>query len=99
MKLAWNPKAIEDRRDFLLHIGESSLSAALKNDEAIESKAERFLLNRLTSYKTGRVPGTHELVVSKSYVLVYRVEGDSVEILRVLHTAQTMPTSLAELMK
>ena len=99
MRLEWNQKAIEDRRDFLLHIGESSLSAALNNDEAIESKAERFLLNRLTSYKAGRVSGTHELVVSKRYVLVYRVKDDCVEILRVLHTAQAMPTSLAELMK
>ena len=99
MRLEWNPKAIEDRRDFLLHIGESSLSSALKNDDAIESKAERFLLSPLTSYKTGRVPGTHELVVSKRYVLVYRVKGDIVEILRVLHTAQTAPASLAELMK
>jgi toxin ParE1/3/4 len=97
--LEWSQKAREDRRGFLLHIGESSLPIALKNDEAIESKAERFLLNPLTSYKSGRVPGTLELVVSKSYVLVYLVKDDIVEIFRVLHTSQAMPTSLAELMK
>lgn len=99
MRLEWNPKAIEDRRNFLLHIGESNVSAALKNDGTIESKAERFLLSPLISYKTGRVSDTHELVVSKSVVLVYRITGDIIEILRVLHTAQAMPTGMTELMK
>ena len=94
MKLFWHPAAIEDRRDFLMHIGEDNLSAALTNDAAIESKAERLLSSRLIRYKAGRVAGTHELVVSKNYVLVYRVTGDVVEILRVLHTAQAKTVAL-----
>ncbi|PRC93231.1 type II toxin-antitoxin system RelE/ParE family toxin [Solimicrobium silvestre] len=93
MILKWNRKAQEDRRNFLVSIGQSSLSAALKHDEVIEAKAE-LLLNPLTSYKAGRVLGTHEFIISKRYVLVYRIKGDVVEILRVLHTAQAMPTNL-----
>ena len=97
MILEWNPKAREDRRGFLLHIGQSSLPAAFKHDATIEFKAE-LLLNPLTSYKAGRVPGTYEPVVSKRYVLVYRVKGEVVEILRVLHTSQAMPASLEEML-
>ena len=51
------------------------------------------------TYKIGRVPGTHELVVSKRYVLVYWVKDEIIEVLRVLHTSQAMPVSRAELMR
>jgi addiction module RelE/StbE family toxin len=41
------------------------------------------------SGRAGQIRGTRELVVTGlPYLIVYRVTGDSVEILRVLHTAQ-----------
>jgi addiction module RelE/StbE family toxin len=42
-------------------------------------------------YKLGRVKGTCEIVVRPNYVIVYRVLGDLVEVLRVLHAAQQWP--------
>jgi len=42
--------------------------------------------------RPGRVPGTRELVVTRyPYILPYRVRGQSVEILRVFHTARKWP--------
>jgi toxin ParE1/3/4 len=42
--------------------------------------------------RPGRVPGTRELVVLKTRLLVpYRVRGDAVEILRVFHIARRLP--------
>ncbi len=39
--------------------------------------------------RPGRIPGTRELVVIKlPYILPYRVRNDTVEILRVFHTAR-----------
>jgi len=35
--------------------------------------------------------GTREIVVRPNYVMVYRITGDLVEVLRVLHTAQHSP--------
>ena len=55
--------------------------------EAIAQLAEQPGLGR-----PGRVPGTRELIVSKTrYIVPYRVRGDTVEILRVFHTFRRLP--------
>ena len=41
--------------------------------------------------RAGRVAGTKELVLHKHYVAVYRIKGDDVQILAILHTAQGNP--------
>ena len=42
--------------------------------------------------RAGRVAGTRELVIPDTpYILPYRVRGDAVEILRVLHAARRWP--------
>lgn len=42
--------------------------------------------------RPGRVPGTRELVVTKTrYIVPYRVRGEVVEILRVFHTSRRLP--------
>lgn len=72
------------------YIARRNPAAAIELDEEFEAKAEQ---PRLTPalYKPGRVKGTREIVVRPSYVMVYRVAGDSVDMLRVLHTAQLWP--------
>lgn len=40
--------------------------------------------------RAGRVPGTRELVLHKSYIAIYRVRGDDVEILRLHHVARSL---------
>ena len=59
-------------------------------DLEFEAKAESARL-RPKLYKAGRVRGTREIVVRPNYVMVYRVQGDVVEVLRVLHAAQQWP--------
>ena len=45
--------------------------------------------------RPGRVEGTRELVVSGTpYIVAYRVAGEDVTILRVLHGAQQWPKQL-----
>ena len=41
--------------------------------------------------RAGRVTGTRELVVHPNYILIYRIVGESVEVLRVKHAAQKWP--------
>jgi plasmid stabilization system protein ParE len=42
--------------------------------------------------RPGRVPATRELVVPKTrYIVPYRVRGQTLEILRVFHTARRTP--------
>jgi toxin ParE1/3/4 len=42
-------------------------------------------------YRAGRVCGTRECVIAENYVVVYRLQGDEVEILRVLHARRHWP--------
>jgi toxin ParE1/3/4 len=53
--------------------------------ERIATSVDR-LATQPASGRTGRVPGTRELVVSGTpYVVPYRVRGETVQILRVFH--------------
>jgi addiction module RelE/StbE family toxin len=46
--------------------------------------------------RPGRIAGTRELVVTRfSYILPYRVRGNSVEVLRVFHTARKWPGQMS----
>ena len=45
--------------------------------------------------RPGRIAGTRELVVTRfSYILPYRVRNESVEILRVFHSARKWPNQM-----
>jgi toxin ParE1/3/4 len=42
--------------------------------------------------RPGRVPGTRELIVSGSpYIVPYRIRGEEIEIITVLHAARLWP--------
>lgn len=87
MKLFWHPIAIEDRHRIMDYISVDKPSAAIALDEAFETHAERALANP-QHYKPGRVVGTREIVVAPNYIMVYRIDGEQMTILRVLHAAQ-----------
>ena len=42
-------------------------------------------------YKPGRVKGTREMVVRPNYVIVYKIQGRTISILRKIHAAQRWP--------
>lgn len=72
------------------YIAQDNPSAAIDLDFEFEAKAENAR-QRPKLYKPGRMKSTREIVVRPNYVMVYRVTGDLIEILRVLHTAQQWP--------
>jgi len=39
-------------------------------------------------YRPGRVEGTREIVVRKNYIVIYKEDGFTVSVLRVLHAAR-----------
>ena len=89
-RLTWRPMALADRDDIMVYIAQDNPVAAIDLDLEFEAKAENARL-RPKLYKAGRVKGTREIVVRPNYVMIYRVTGDVVEVLRVLHAAQQWP--------
>ncbi len=91
MRLSWSRAALNDLVE---------LRAYIANDRprAAAGVARRILgaVNHLQEHprmgRPGRVEGTRELVVSKTpYLVPYRVQGDTVVLLRVLHGARKWP--------
>ena len=72
------------------YITRDNPTAAVDLDLQFEAKAENAR-QRPTLYRPGRMKGTREIVVRPNYAMVYRVTGDLVEMLRVLHAAQQWP--------
>lgn len=84
--------AMADREAIMDYIAADNPLAAVELDDDFEDKAE-MARQRPTLYRPGRVPGTREIVVRPTYVMVYRIEddGETVAVLRVLHAAQQWP--------
>lgn len=96
MKLVWSQFARHDRRAIYAYIATDDPHAAAGVDERIEIAAEQ-LISFPESGRPGRVDGTRELVVGRiPYIIPYRIVGDVIRILRVLHGAQLWPDALPD---
>ena len=91
MKLVWSPTAKRSRANQIAYIAERNPQAALDMANAIRAATDR-LANYPRLGRPGRVQGTRELVVPRTpYIVIYQIEGDTVGIIRVLHSAQRWP--------
>lgn len=91
MILAWSPLAAEERFEQLDYIAQDNPLAAITQDEEIEQQTS-LLVEQPEMGRVGRVKGTRELVITHTpFIVVYRIKGERIEILRLLHGAQTWP--------
>ncbi|WP_068874067.1 MULTISPECIES: type II toxin-antitoxin system mRNA interferase toxin, RelE/StbE family [unclassified Phenylobacterium] len=96
MRLVWAQYALEDRRAIYGHIEADDARAAALVDARIADAVAR-LTDFPESGRPGRVEGTRELVVGRtSCIVAYRIMGETVRILRVLHGAQLWPGDLPD---
>ena len=96
MRLEWSAFAIGDRDGIFDYIEEDSPHAAVVVDDRIRMQVKQLLQFPETG-RPGRVEGTRELVISQTpYIAAYRVTGDTVRILRVLHGAQLWPDEILD---
>jgi len=72
------------------YISDDNPAAAEALKDEIEAKVLR-LLDHPKLYRSGRVPGTREMVVHRNYVVIYNQDKTTISILRVLHGAQQWP--------
>ena len=96
MRLEWSAFAIEDRDAIFDYIEEDSPHAAVLVDDRIRVQV-RQLLQFPETGRPGRIEGTRELVIGRTpYIAAYRITGDIVRILRVLHGAQLWPDEMLD---
>lgn len=76
--------------EIIAYIARDNPDAAQTLRDEIVRKV-RLLPQRPHLYRSGRLPGTREMIVRKSYVVVYMENPDAVTVLRVLHTAMLWP--------
>ena len=93
MKIVWTRRAVLNLHHVREYIRRDNPAAAAKVGARIETVAQ-VLARHPESGRIGEVAGTRELILAGlPYLIVYRLEGGTVQILRVLHDKQKWPTS------
>ncbi len=94
LNLRWTRPALADLIEAQNYIAHENPAAA----QAIAHRvwdAARNLQHNPEIGRTGHVTGTREWVVTQTpYLIVYRVAGDTLEILRMWHARQNWKTTL-----
>ncbi|AZC90200.1 type II toxin-antitoxin system RelE/ParE family toxin [Pseudomonas carnis] len=99
MKLEWSPWALKDRDAIFDFIEQDNPRAAIDIDSRIAEQTQR-LTQFPESGRLGRCPDTRELVINRTpYIAAYRIHDGRVQILRVLHDAQSWPDDLPTLVE
>lgn len=97
MSVEWSIFAQVDRDAIFDYIEVDSPQAAITVDDRIRSQVE-ILAQFPQSGRPGRIEGTRELVILHTpYIVAYRIAGDTMRILRVLHGARRWPEDMSEL--
>lgn len=92
MIIEWLPEAAADRFDQVEYIAKDNPIAAISQDEEIEKQVDALAGTPPISGRIGRKPGTRELVISHtSFIAVFRVKKNTIQILRLLHSSQLWP--------
>jgi toxin ParE1/3/4 len=91
LKILWLEKAaidLEEAYEFIL----IDNPTAAENEVNKVLQAVELLSTNPALGKAGRVPKTRELVIAgTSYIVIYRVKGNHLEILRIFHGARQWP--------
>lgn len=84
----WLRKALKNLEQAHNYIAQEDPDAAIALVLRIQTATDK-LSNFPMMGKPGRFEGTRELVIAgTAYIVIYRVKGSAVEVLRVLHTSQ-----------
>jgi addiction module RelE/StbE family toxin len=95
LRLRWTRLAERDLDEIAAYIGQDNPAAAARVILELIDQVETLLPAHPAIGRPGRVVGTRELVIGElPYVIPYRVRGQDLEILRVLHTSRRWPEDI-----
>ena len=94
MRIEWHPLARADLVGLVEYIATDDVSAAYRVLDEIRGQTERLATHPEIG-SPGRVGGTRELVIPGTpYIAAYRLAGEVVTVLRILHGARRWPQKL-----
>lgn len=94
MRLVWTGRAVADLVAIADYVNEHNPRAALALRDRISAAVERLAEFPLSG-RPGRVAETRELVIpGTAFVVPYRVRGERIEIIAILHAAREWPPTL-----
>ncbi|WP_349815950.1 type II toxin-antitoxin system RelE/ParE family toxin [Curvibacter sp. CHRR-16] len=89
--MVWLRRAINDRDSQLDYIAHDNPRAAIEQGDRIELQVNQLQQNPEMG-RPGRKKSTRELVISRtSFIVVYRIKSQRIELLRLLHSSQQWP--------
>ena len=94
MKIRWTRLARKDIDSAYEYVADDGAGVADQLIERIQ-QAAAILVRHPMAGRTGRIPGTRELVVPDTpWILAYRIRRGFVDILGVIHDARKWPDDL-----
>jgi toxin ParE1/3/4 len=92
MRVRWTDPAVNDLSNICDYIEEHDSRTTARRVALSIYNRVNALVEFPQQGRQGRKSGTRELVFSAlPYLAIYRIRGDAVEILRILHGAQKWP--------
>jgi addiction module RelE/StbE family toxin len=90
VKVVWTPEARQDRIDIWDSIAVENPPAAASMDKLFSDAVAR-LANYPMLGQPGKISGTRELIPHGNYRPVYEIQGETLWILALVHTARQWP--------
>jgi toxin ParE1/3/4 len=91
MRIVWLTRARIARENAIEFIAQENPTAALNQLGEIERQID-LLVDHPKLGRAGRVKGKRELVVNRTpFIVVYRIVGDDIQVMNLLHGAQQWP--------
>jgi addiction module RelE/StbE family toxin len=92
VKLEWTAGAKHDLKSIVGYIWADNPKAAQRMSGRFLAMAE-LLTNQPYSGRPGVLPGTREFVVHPNYRMVYRIRGETVSVMAIVHTSRQWPSA------
>lgn len=90
LPLHWRASARDDLVSLIRFIAHENPHAARRMKTLIEASVLPASEHPYM-FRSGRVPGTREVVAHPNYIVIYRVVTDYIEIVNVVHARQEYP--------
>jgi len=95
VKLQWTAGAKHDLKGIIEYIWADNPKAAQRMNARFRAVA-KLLVDQPYAGRPGILPDTREFVVHPNYRMVYRIRGETVSIMAVVHTSRQWPPAKHE---